>query len=237
MPEVSRAQDSVLVVFAKAPIPGKVKTRLATSISAADSAMLYQAFLTDALKQYKAISDVRLYVPESDIDDNFFQTTVSKLHTQKGKDLGSRMQNAIAETFDAGFKRVVIIGTDHPTLPSSYIETAFSELNTADTIVLGPTADGGFYLLGQSGFNPDVFEGMTYSHGAVFDQTVDRAIRSGHQLTVLPEWYDVDDRSSLRRLFSDLERADKGESAEQTRLALIEIDARYPSLFQNKQDE
>ena len=93
---------------------------------------------------------------------------------QQGDGLGEKMRRAFEQTFAVGYERVVIIGTDHPTLPPAFIQEAFTRLRSPETVVIGPTEDGGYYLLGMDAPRPALFRGMTYSHGDVFAQTVAR---------------------------------------------------------------
>ncbi len=194
-----------LVVFAKVPVAGTVKTRLVPPLSFEDAAALYTAFLADALTSFATLgAAVRLYLPPSDaaMPAGIVPSGVS-VHAQRGDGLGDRMDAALSETLGAGFGRAVVIGTDHPTLPLAFVVEALSALATPETVVIGPSDDGGFYLLGLDRPRPTLFAGMTYSHHRVFDQTRARAIADGARLHVLPPWYDVDDARSLARLVGE----------------------------------
>ena len=216
-------RQEALIVFAKAPVPGQVKTRLTSVLTEDEAARLYTAFLQDALDQYTALgADVRLYwsSPLDVVPDDFTQADVHAF-VQQGKGLGARMQRAFLETFAAGYERVVIIGTDHPTLPSAFIEEAFRALREPLSVAIGPSEDGGYYLLGMNEFYPQLFAGMRYSHADVFRETLARARGTSAVLTMLPVWYDVDTPGALRRLRADLEDADV--RAPHTRHVLGEI--------------
>lgn len=200
--------DAALIVFAKVPEPGAVKTRLAPPLSLEGAADLYGAFLADALAAFAApgaFGDgvdvaVRLHLAPSDapLPAGLVPDGVT-VHTQRGDGLGARMAQAFAEAFAAGYDRVVIIGTDHPTLPLSSVGDAFRALAAPSTVALGPSDDGGYYLLGLNRPFPSLFE-MTYSHAGVFEATLARAVEAGARPVVLPPWYDVDDAASLARL-------------------------------------
>lgn len=159
----------------------------------------------DALGQYASLDcDVRLYIggePRALPDDLRVATSI---HEQKGDGLGPRMQRALLETFAAGYDRCALIGTDHPTLPSAFIDHAFGSLSEPKSIAIGPTSDGGYYLLAVNHFFPSLFAGMAYSHADVFDQTLARASNEDAHVTVLPPWYDVDDAESLAQMRTDL---------------------------------
>ncbi len=224
---------AALIVFAKVPEPGKVKTRLTEFLTPAQAAGLYAAFLADALAQYTALGvAVRLYLgpTQAPMPAGIVPATTT-IHTQVGADLGARMSHAFLETFLAGYQRAVIIGTDHPTLPSAFISEAFKSLvEDPYSIVIGPSEDGGYYLLGMNEFYPQVFEDMTYSHRGVFKETLDRADSSGAGVvSVLPPWYDVDTPDELTRLVHDLPNADP-DALPRTRDVLGALVKAYPAL-------
>jgi rSAM/selenodomain-associated transferase 1 len=204
----------VLLVFAKVPRPGDVKTRLTPALTPDEAARLYEAFLTDALQQYLDLPvEVRLCVPPPLPRDAWDLVPDGvPVVAQRGASLGERMQNAFDDAL-ADADRVCIVGTDHPTLPTAYLRKAFEVLDADASICIGPSEDGGFYVLGMSTFYPVLFEDMTYSHDQVFHDTLARVDQTPARLTVLPRWYDVDTPSSLRRLVGDLEDAEADLSA------------------------
>jgi rSAM/selenodomain-associated transferase 1 len=202
--------EHALIVFAKVPRPGHVKTRLTPVLTATEAARLYRAFLRDALRIYATLDvRVRLYwappLPDDDIDDLPGTITV---HEQNGDGLGERMKEAFRETLDAGYEGAAIVGTDHPTLPVSFVRQSFAALDAPRSVCIGPSEDGGFYLLGMNAFYPQLFEGMAYSHDSVFTDTLARVGTTDARLTVLPRWYDVDTPAALGRLLDDLEDPD-----------------------------
>lgn len=221
---------AALIAFAKTPRAGSVKTRLTPLLHPDDAAMLYTAFVQDALAQYRDLDgvDVRLYVAPPDPFPESLLPEGITLHPQSGADLGERMLLAFLETFKAGYERIVIVGTDHPTLPATFIEMAFDTLWERYNVVLGPSEDGGFYLLGMNEFYPALFEGMAYSHPDVFNQTVIRAGFTPADLNLLPMWYDVDDEASLRKLIEEIPHSD--EKIAYTRAAIANLLHQYPSL-------
>jgi rSAM/selenodomain-associated transferase 1 len=215
--------DAALIVFAKPPVPGEVKTRLTPALTPADAAHLYEAFLRDALAQYTELDvDVRLYwAASTDAGPDDLVPDSVAVRFQKGANLGERMRNAFRETLQDGAERAVIIGTDHPTLPTRFIEQAFAALCDPESITIGPSADGGYYLLGMNAFYPQLFAGMHYSHDEVFSETLKRAGRTDAQIVVLPRWYDVDTPLALRRCLDDLDA--EATAAPHTRRALQNI--------------
>lgn len=215
--------DQALLLFAKVPRPGAVKTRLTPVLTFSEAAQLYSAFLRDALRQGEQLeADVYLYLspplPEDGLD--WVPSAVS-VREQQGDSLGARMKRAFQDTLNARYERVLLMGTDHPTLPSSFVAQGFQALQTPHSVCLGPTKDGGFYLIGMNRFYPRLFENMSYSHPRVFSQTLARASRTDAHLTVLPRWYDVDGPPDLDRMRSDLEA--RSAEAPNTRRVLSEL--------------
>jgi len=217
-PNDETALDAVLLIFAKSPEPGSVKTRLAGEASCLtpdEAAEIYTAFLADAVDQYTAFAastsmnlDLRLcWSGPASSGRSFTRDSVQRVQ-QRGQDLGERMWNAFEQAFTDGYRRVVVIGTDHPTLPDSRIQEAFDTLDLPDRVVIGPSEDGGYYLLGMNRPVPEVFADMTYSHPHVFKNTLRRAAATGAQPVVLSSFYDVDTPSALRRMLSDLSSTD-----------------------------
>lgn len=219
--------NEALIVFAKVPAPGRVKTRLTPELTDQEASRLYEAFLFDALDVYIALDlDVRLYIAPSDstLDRSLIGEGVA-VFEQSGDGLGQRMARAFAETFAAGYERVAIIGTDHPTLPAAFIDYAFESLSSPRSVAIGPTEDGGYYLLAMNDFLPQVFSGMTYSHADVFGETLDRITVMEADATVLPVWYDVDTPAQLRRLHTEL--VGNGNIAPRTKQLMDNLATRY----------
>ncbi|MCY3488249.1 MAG: TIGR04282 family arsenosugar biosynthesis glycosyltransferase [Bacteroidetes bacterium] len=193
-----------LIVFARSLKSGQVKSRLTKLISAQEATDLYRMFLMDSLKQYASLNvAVRLYMSDGIPPDIPVYGAV--IRQQCGKGLGERMRHAFQETTAAGYRQMVIIGTDHPTLPDAFIQDAFRALSDSSSICIGPTEDGGYYLLGMNPFIDGLFDDMIYSRPDVFELTLTRAYQSGANVVQLPKWYDVDTPDDLRRLASEEE--------------------------------
>ena len=172
--------DAALLIFTKVPRPGRVKTRLTPVLSPSEAAQLYTAFLRDTLRQAVRLNlDVRLYLapplPNGGIAG--LPAEVS-LHEQEGDGLGPRMKRAFENTLEGGYDRAIVMGSDHPTLPFPFLRRADRALRAPRSLCLGPTEDGGFYLLGMSAFYPQLFDDMSYSHSQVFADTLARAGRT-----------------------------------------------------------
>lgn len=212
--------DASLLVFAKVPRPGAVKTRLTPALTPAEAARLYTAFLRDTLRQVVQLeADVRLYFAPPLPDDGMDGLPAGvSVHKQTGDGLGARMKRALRDTLREGAERVVVMGSDHPTLPISFLRQGFRSLDDPRSLCVGPTEDGGFYLLGMTTVYPQLFDDMTYSHSEVFADTLARAEQTDADLTVLPEWYDVDTPQDLDRMLADLD-TDRADAPNTWRIA------------------
>lgn len=199
---------NLLIIFAKAPEAGRVKTRLTPFLSPEKAAKLQEAFLIDILKMSKALQTPRLIACAPDTRHTFFQRCEKedgiRLMTQEGEDLGQRMKNAFQQAFDESFERVVIIGCDSPTLPLSYIAEAFERL-TEHTVVLGPSLDGGYYLIGAKAPLPELFNQMAWGTEIVLNETLKRLNAEKSPYYLLPFWYDIDLPADLSFLEQHLE--------------------------------
>jgi rSAM/selenodomain-associated transferase 1 len=205
MPRIKKA----LILFAKSPKPGFVKTRFQPEWSAEEAGKLYQAFVMDlvsATSRLKSIARILACDPTS--RDPLFQSLARryklKLMDQRGRNLGERMRNAIEEAHQMGFHQVVIIGTDSPTLPMEFIDQAFRLLRSHE-LVLGPSHDGGYYLIGCGEIIPPVFEGIPWGTVGVLALTLRRMVDLKLKCALLPFWYDVDTAQDLHLLSAHLD--------------------------------
>jgi len=197
--------DDALVLFAKAPIPGQVKTRLCPPLTGDEAASLHGSFVLDALERsgQAAIRGVAKHALRFDrflacspsADHVFFKILEERndvrLIDQVGDDLGARMEHALAEMFRIGYQRAVIVGTDLPALPESVYEEAFSLLARHD-LVLGPSLDGGYYLIGLSRTAPELFRHIPWSTPDVLSRTQTKAHALGLTAALLPQQRDID---------------------------------------------
>ena len=184
----------VLGVFAKQPVAGQVKTRLAALRSPEWAGQVAAAFLEDTLDRLAHIDAWRVIVHAPAERADFFASCAGgryDLTPQVPGDLGRRLQHFFRQVIEAGAERVVVVGTDSPTLPVEFVERAFMALDRAD-VVLGPACDGGYYLLGCGRRLPPVFDDMPWSTADVLHETVRRLDAPAWRLELLPPWYDVD---------------------------------------------
>ena len=197
-----------VLIMAKAPRAGAVKTRLCPPLSSEEAAQLYRGFLLDKIEQVKAlegISPAIAYAPPE--GKAFFQALAPGflLFPQQGQDLGSRLANSFEQLFAMGFAGVLAIDSDTPTLPTAYLQQAIGLLRGPDgDVVVGPSEDGGYYLIGLREPHREIFEGMPWSTPQVLPETARRAQAKGLGLAMLPPWFDVDVAGDLERLQESL---------------------------------
>lgn len=195
----------VVVVFAKAPAPGGVKTRLSPPFSPEQAAALYRAFAADSWSAAVGTAGaeaVVAYEPHPDWPDpSWLASPAPEWFPQEGAGLGRRLAAATGKAFVDGAGRVVVIGTDCPHLASSRIEEAFSRLAAAP-VVLGPAKDGGYYLIGLRGPNPTLFDDIPWSGPGVLEATLARAAELRAGVHLLDPLEDVDDAGSLVRVMT-----------------------------------
>ena len=155
--------SQAIAVFAKAPLPGRVKTRLRTCLTAAQAAELHAAFVADTWRRLAVLTGVRRYLYCDQAWEPFEELAgPEQFAIQHGVDLGARMLNCMKELSLCGHDRILLLGSDSPTLPIAHVEQAFLALDRTDT-VLGPTADGGYYAVGCRRPDTRMFAGVTWS--------------------------------------------------------------------------
>ena len=194
--------STALIIFAKAPIPGEVKTRLCPPLDPDEAASLHGTLVLDAVERAKGLAGASLYVAGApDLAHPFFKVLEgrygAKLLPQRGPDLGARMKWAMQDAFQQGAQDVILTGTDLPTLPRTNLVEALT-LVTKHDVVLGPTADGGYYLIGLRKMVPALFEGIDWSTSTVFAETKKKIEAAGLSLGLLPECRDLDTLEDLK---------------------------------------
>ena len=191
--------------MAKAPIPGTVKTRLAPPLTLEQAADLSRALLLDQLEHLTELEDAELYVAFAPSDAMSLIASMVpagyRCFPHRGGDLGERMSQVFTELRRRGHRSLIMIGSDLPPVPLDTFHLGFAQLSAGEKrVVLGPSLDGGYYLVGMNQPVPEVFSGMTWSHDQVLAETVQRLTRLGIDFTLLPQWFDVDKVSDIARL-------------------------------------
>jgi len=195
------APGAALAIFAKAPLPGQVKTRLCPPLTPDEAATLHGSFVLDTLERTKtAASKLNLgfhrYLACAPAASLVFFQIMEERHgvtllDQVGDNLGARMSHTCDVLFAKGYRRVVIVGTDVPSLPLEHYKQTFTLLDAHD-VVLGPALDGGYYLLGLTRAVPDLFTDIPWSTDQVLARTKEQAAKLGLSTGLLPAWRDVD---------------------------------------------
>jgi rSAM/selenodomain-associated transferase 1 len=217
--------EGLIVVVAKAPQVGKVKTRLCPPLNHSQAARLYTGFLLDTVELALQVPNAQVKVVCPSRQDahelqRILPQAVSYI-AQQGTGLTAALSEAFEVGLALGYSKVLCISSDNPTLPGQYLEKAFQFLENNE-LVLGPTEDGGYYLIGASQVYPFLFEGMTWSTDTVLAETVRRAEQAELGPRLLPGWYDLDTALELSRFVEELATAGAG-AAVHTRQVLATL--------------
>ncbi len=234
------AGSCAIAVMAKASAPGRTKTRLVPPLTHDEAAALNTAFLQDmACKMQRAgrassIAPYMAFGPTG--SEPFFRSILPKggigMIDAWLPDFGHCLLHGITTMLEAGHTSACVLNADSPTLPPAYlVEAAVVLALPGDRAVLGPSTDGGYYLLGMKQAHQRLFASIDWSTEVVAEQTLDRAREIGLPLHVLPTWYDVDDADTLRAVIADLSpgsdrngRASAPDGAEATAALIGRLD-------------
>ncbi len=237
-PDPHHSGRHALAVMAKAPRPGKVKTRLSPPLTLAQTAALNICFLQDTAENIAGVGaqavPILCYTPVG--DESAFDGILPHhfaLIPQRGDNFGQRLLAAAQDILACGFASVCLIDSDSPTVPRAAFIQAVAELSKpGDRVVLGPSHDGGYYLIGLKQPHPEPFDRISWSTALVAEETRQRCREAALDLVELPLWYDVDDAATLALLNAELLQAQSpafthiaGYHAPHTREFLIELDA------------
>jgi len=213
---MNKPKRRAIILFAKDPVCGRVKTRLASLLDAETTLKLYLHFLTAGLSLLESAQRADRFIAVAPpLTSEYFKSNprleAFAIFTQEGDDLGRRMRNAFVQCFEEGYERVVIVGADSPSLPVEYVQRA---LDSEEALTLGPAIDGGYYLIGMGPRQVEIFDNVHWGTGSVLADTGANARREGVEVELLPVWYDVDRPDDLRFLKTHMELTkDSKESA------------------------
>ncbi|MGH7307859.1 MAG: TIGR04282 family arsenosugar biosynthesis glycosyltransferase [Candidatus Rokuibacteriota bacterium] len=201
---MTTVRSVAVAIMAKAPRAGEVKTRLCPPLSPVAAAALYRCFLLDKIEQVRALKEARpvvAYTPEEARAEFEALAPGFALVRQDGPDLGARLLASLGALLGDGHTGAIVIDSDTPTLPTTFLQQAVDRIAdpTVD-VVLGPTDDGGYYLIGLRAARSDLFEAMEWSTPRVLGETLRRTAAAGLRLVCLPPWFDVDTPDDLARL-------------------------------------
>ena len=215
-------------MFAKQPVAGRVKTRLAADWGDIRAAAIYECFVRDLLNRFGSMGDRRVvgFAPDNDEARQWFGSAADgslsianrinavttnvtynwQLWAQPEADLGGRMAAFFDTWCCSDDDRTILIGSDSPSLPASYLDDAWSLLDSHDCVI-GPAADGGYWLIGlrgPAGRGRALFDAIEWSSSGVFAQTVERIRERNLKFGLLPVWYDVDSLATVTTLHGHL---------------------------------
>ena len=212
-----------IIIFAKAPVPGDVKTRMCPPLTPDEAASLHGSLVMDAVERTRSLRRFDVFLACSPgMDHPFFQTLAARhrLHLcdQEGEDLGRRMDHALTAALTRGYACALLAGTDVPNLAAHHYQRAKGLLQDTD-VVLGPTEDGGYYLVGAKRPVPALFAGISWSTGNVLTQSLARAEQAGLGVGLLDPEHDLDSFEDVRAFLR--EDAGCGHPALSTRTANV----------------
>jgi hypothetical protein len=205
----SPVSGRTLVIMAKAPRPGAVKTRLTRILSLEAAAELYCCFLEDTVALARSLSNVQVAIlcPPSDVAElTKFSRSAVEIVPQRGEGLAAGLTSVFAHFTSRGPQHVVAFNTDSPHLPASILETAFQSLSTHE-VVVGPTHDGGYYLVGASAAHPTLFDNDGMGTKSALDALLARTRALQLSVAFTVPFYDVDVEGDLTRLAAELRLA------------------------------
>jgi hypothetical protein len=210
-------ENRFLIVFAKEPRCGQVKTRLSDCLSRKQAVGLYKAFIQDTIEiSSKCKNCTRILAYHAEGNPLYLKKVANgyTFYKQQKTSLGQRLYNAFVFARNQGSTKTVIIGSDAPDLPISYIETAFSKLSRHD-LIFGPSKDGGYYLVGLKMPVRNIFQGIKWSTSSVLQESLLKAKKANKSVYLLKPWQDVDCCEDLNRLEENLKN--KTDIAQHTR--------------------
>ncbi|WP_452227485.1 TIGR04282 family arsenosugar biosynthesis glycosyltransferase [Lacinutrix cladophorae] len=195
---------NLIITFTRNPELGKVKTRLAKTIGDQSALNIYTFLLEHTEKTIRNIdSDKAVYYSVSIREKDIWDNKIYQKHQQQGNDLGVRMQNAFKAGFAAGYKKIVIVGSDLFDLQPKHLNEAFKALDKNDAVI-GPAEDGGYYLLGMKTILPSVFETKEWGTDTVFNNTIKdlQNFKTYHleKLNDIDTFEDMEHNSTLKKL-------------------------------------
>jgi rSAM/selenodomain-associated transferase 1 len=214
-----------VTIMAKAPRAGEVKTRLCPPFTSNEAAELYRCFLFDKIEQVRGLTAASPAISYTPLEGKtYFEESAPgfALIPQHGADLGARLAHSFDQLFAKGFTAAIAIDSDTPTLPTHFLEQALDLIATPTIdLVLGPSDDGGYYLIGLRQVYRELFEEMAWSTAQVMPETIRRAEARGLKVATLPLWFDVDTAEDLERLQASLQSSGS-DAARHTREFLKE---------------
>ena len=199
--------ECAIILMAKQPQAGMTKTRLCPPFSPEEAAELYEALLKDTLALAGGLKDVQLAVAISPPEAlNYFEQIAppgTLMLQVQGANIGICLEQSLGALLKLGYRKALALNTDGPSLPREYLAQAIQMLDTHD-LVLGPSEDGGYYVVGLKGRLPSIFENIPWSTSTVLARTLEQAENLRLRVSLTPPWYDVDSPADVQRLLAEL---------------------------------
>ena len=197
------------MVVAKPALVGEVKTRLCPPMTFPQASSLYECLLLDIVTKVEKYQTAELWIAFAPNGEEYFRRIFAgrkKLLQQRGSNLGERLHHIFVDLFHLGYQQVVVTDSDSPTVPLSSIAKAYELLDGVScNVVLGPSSDGGYYLVGLNCPTEGLFHRIPWSSAAVVEKSMERASELGLNVALLPLAYDIDVEADLKRLWEDLQ--------------------------------
>ena len=198
--------NNALIIFTRVPLPGQTKTRLMPFLSGEECAHLHTCFIRDAYEKAKQVNaDIFVfYTPEEEKERLLCVLREEAVCIpQQGEDLGMRMKTAIDHVLKMGYQKAILIGTDIPQIRVETFQEAFSALDEHD-IVIHPTYDGGYYLIGMTREQDSIWKVRRYGSNTVIQDTLQHMQEANLTVALGEKYYDIDDKYDLKQLFCDI---------------------------------
>lgn len=195
--------ENALIIFAKAPMGGNVKTRLAGHLPKADRLRLYTSLLESTIEKLRDIPGIDTFISYAPPEESgFFERFGLKMFSQTEGDIGRRMHNALGRVLEEGYGRAVLVGVDIPALSASIVRKAFGLLSDSD-VVFGPAQDGGYYLVGLRAPAEEIFADIGWSTETTLKQSVEKAEEAGLGVAFVDTLSDIDRPEDLERFLPE----------------------------------
>ncbi|HZD59629.1 MAG TPA: DUF2064 domain-containing protein [Anaerolineae bacterium] len=197
------------VVMAEEPTAGEVKTRFVPEKTGKASERLYICFIRDIFELTGAMINPDYYISyyKENADEVMSKTVTDSLKLRPGKGIntGKRFRDIFAELFKGNYREVIIMDSGIPQLPMGYIDKAFELLEEND-VVIGPSLDGDYQVIGLSTFREDIFEGIAWNQGIILEEMLERIEDANLRVAVLPQWDEANTISGWYRVLKELKR-------------------------------
>jgi uncharacterized protein len=186
----------LIILFAKAPVPGLVKTRLFPVLTPKRAAELHQAFVVDMIQKFRHVEGATFELHTNTCSDAWASLGVTR-KLQISGDLGLKMIHSLKQGLRSGAERVLIVGSDVPTVPMEHV---LRLLDSSADVSLGPASDGGFYAISARRVTASMFDTVKWSESDTLARTIEAIKRAGLSVEIGAEWFDVDEPADLERL-------------------------------------